>query len=328
MARSPLLLAILAALSGCEEEPRDGTACLPLRETESEAMCPAPDHFDEHRLIVKEDAPGCGSYEVIEVTGEGKPQRESWMAPQCCYPVKILLHERDSCVSEGRPYYDAGRAVVAPLRMSAVDSQPSAEWAAAWGRAGAAEHASVAAFARLSLELMSFGAPNSLLRDVHQAAVDEVGHADKCWALAQRYGVSHVRAAEFPIRDVKLASSLAALAASAVLEGCLAETLGAEVMTSIATRVSDPEIRDTMVSIAREEVNHAVLSFRIVAWALRAGGAEVRAAVQAALAQPWPALDIEELALRANLSPAIVAEAARRALTDVLTPATARLLAA
>jgi 1,2-phenylacetyl-CoA epoxidase catalytic subunit len=175
---------------------------------------------------------------------------------------------------------------------------------------------------------MSLGAPNELLRDVHQAAVDEVGHADQCWALAERYGFSRVSAAAFPIRDVKLAGSLAALAASAVREGCLAETLGAQVMASIAALVPDPEVKAAMTSIAREEATHAVLSFRIVAWALRVGGGEARAAVAAALAEPWPTLDTEELALRTDLSPSLVAEAARRALTDVLTPATARLLAA
>jgi hypothetical protein len=330
MNRSPLLLAILAALSGCEEEPRDGTACLPLSETESESMCPAPEHFDESRLIIQDEPADsrCGGYKIVEVTGEGKPQRESWMAPQCCYPVKILFHERDSCVSDGRPYYDAGRAVVAPLHMSAVGAAPSSERAAAWARAGAAEHASVAAFARLSLELMSLGAPNELLRDVHQAALDEVRHADECWALAERYGASRVRAAGLPIRDVTLASSLAALAASAVREGCLAETLGAQVMASLAELVPDPQLRSTMTSIAREEATHAVLSFRIVAWALRVGGADVRAAVRGALAEPWPKLDTQELALRTDVSPAIVAEAANRALTDVLTPAAARLLAA
>jgi hypothetical protein len=71
-----------------------------------------------------------------------------------------------------------------------------------------------------------------------------------------------------------------------------------------------------------------VLSFRIVAWALQIGGADVRTAVRATLNEPWPELDTEELALRADVSPALVAEAAARAITDMLRPAAARLPAA
>lgn len=326
--KSPLLLAILAALSGCEGE-QEGTACMALLETET--MCPLPDYFEQGRLSVEvtEVMSGCGGDEIVDITGEGKrADLTSSPYPRCCYPVKFIHHERSSCAVDGRPYYDAGLAVLAPLRSTAETGAPPSSQAAAWARAGAAEHASVAAFARLALELMALGAPNELLRSVHQAAVDEVGHADLCWALAKRCGGPEVCAAAFPIRDVTLASSLADLAASAVRDGCLAETLGAEALTAVAELAPDPVVRAAMTQIAREEVTHAVLSFRIVAWALQSGGAEARTAVRAALAEPWPELDVEELALRANVSPELVAEAASRAITNVLTPAAARLLAA
>jgi hypothetical protein len=326
MNRNPLLVAILAALSGCDDA-FDGTACMPLREMETD--CPLPDHFEEGRLLVEEPDPGCDTLEIVDVTGKGRrADRASTPGPRCCYPVKLVRHD-GSCGSVGRPYYDAGQAVLAPLRTRPErEGQQLSEVAAAWARAGAAEHASVAAFARLALELMALGAPNDLLRGVHQAAMDEVGHADMCWALAKHNGASEVCAGEFPIRDLKLSSSLAALAASAVREGCLAETLGAQAMTAIAALAPDPAVRATITTIGHEEVTHAVLSFRIVAWALKVGGAGVRTAVRSALAEPWPELDTEELALRAGVSPALVAEVAARAVTDVLAPAAARLLAA
>lgn len=334
MNRNPMLVAILAALSGCSDS-YDGEACMDVPATQT--TCPSRSEVDKSDLYVPANSL-CGHNEIVEVTGDGKREDlprgvvpdgfPSDPIPSCCYPAEIIHHD-GPCATPGRPYFDAGNALLAPLRASAEDTagQPS-QVASAWARAGAAEHASVAAFSRLALELMALGAPNDLLRAVHQAALDEVGHADLCWAAAKRAGHSDVCAAEFPIRELKLASNLAALAAAAIREGCLAETLGAQVMIEIAALVSDPETKAVLDTIAREEATHAVLSFRIVAWALRVGGAEVKAAVRAALEEPWPALDLDELALRANVSPARVAEAAERARVEVLMPAARRLLAA
>jgi hypothetical protein len=71
-----------------------------------------------------------------------------------------------------------------------------------------------------------------------------------------------------------------------------------------------------------------VLSFRIVAWALAVGGAEVLAAVRAAFEAPWPRADVAELALRASVDEALLERAAAEGVTDVLEPARDRLLAA
>ena len=49
------------------------------------------------------------------------------------------------------------------------------------------EHASIAAFARLSLELLSLGAPPDLLRQSASAQADEIHHAEICFSLASHY---------------------------------------------------------------------------------------------------------------------------------------------
>ena len=334
MNRNPMLVAILAALSGCSDS-YDGKACRDVPATQT--TCPSRSEVDKSDLYVPANNL-CGHNEIVEVTGDGKREdlprgmvpngSPTEPIPSCCYPAEII-HRDGACATPGRPYVDAGHALLAPLRASRESTAtPPSQVAAAWARAGAAEHASVAAFSRLALELMALGAPNELLRAVHQAALDEVGHADLCWAAAKRAGHADVCAAEFPIGELKLASSVAVLAAAAVREGCLAETLGAQVMIEIAALVPHPETKAVLDTIAREEATHAVLSFRIVAWALRVGGAAVKAAVRAALEAPWPALDLDELALRANVSPARVAEAAERARVEVLMPAARHLLAA
>jgi hypothetical protein len=176
---------------------------------------------------------------------------------------------------------------------------------------------------------MAHGAPSDLLRDVHRAAFEEVEHAERCWALARYFGAGSVGAGPFPFAaPVAVDVTLAALAAEAVRDGCLGETLGAHLAAVAAKLCPEPEVRAELAGIAAEEEEHAVLSFRIVAWALAAGGAEVRAAVRRAFAEPWPRADVTELALRANVDEAVLRRAVAEGVTDVLEPARDRLLAA
>jgi hypothetical protein len=99
-------------------------------------------------------------------------------------------------------------------------------------------------------------------------------------------------------------------------------------VADVAARLA-PEncVREALREIADEEATHAVLSFRIVAWALGVGGTDVRAAVRAALAEAWPKLDVAELALRAGVDEAELRAAARTGVTGVVEPAVERLLA-
>lgn len=49
------------------------------------------------------------------------------------------------------------------------------------------EHASVAAFSSFSLSLLALGAPSRLLRSCAMATLDEIRHAELCFALASEY---------------------------------------------------------------------------------------------------------------------------------------------
>ena len=62
---------------------------------------------------------------------------------------------------------------VSPLTLSDADSVQARKWLAA----ALAEHASVASFSKFALELLAVGAPASLLQRAHQAALDEIRHA-------------------------------------------------------------------------------------------------------------------------------------------------------
>jgi len=327
MRTSPLLLAIVAALSGCAEAHHE-EACMSV--PEDQASCTPGKDVNLGELMLSD--PACGK-KILEVDSDGTLYvYEGPPMKSCCYTVLVEEEDRepDSCGVPGRPYFEGDRVLQAPLcsptARSLVASSPRA---AAWATSGAGEHASVAAFSRLALELMAHGAPASLLRGVHQAALDEVGHAETCWALARRFGAKVTGAGPFPFTTaVAVDTPLATVAASAVREGCLAETLGAHLLLTAAELAVEPEVKAALSAMAAEETEHAALSFRIVAWALRTGGAEVDVAVRAAFAAPLPRADLEELALRSNVDVRRLEQAAEDGVRDVLGPARELLFAA
>jgi hypothetical protein len=327
MRQSPLLLSILAALTACDGATEE-KVCMSV--PAEQATCPAPDDVDTGKLFLPNK---CGDFEFSDV--RGPVTRETYQGqvpepvPVCCYHADVVDHTSGDCVI-GRPYFEGGVDLCAPLRSETPQAlAPQAARAAAWAHAGAGEHASVAAFARLTLQLLALGAPTDLLRGAQQAALDEVGHAEQCWALAERFGAARLSPGPFPFPgDVAVGVSLAELASAAVREGCLAETLGAHVAQVAAELAPEPEVRAALQRIAAEEATHAVLSFRIVAWALKVGGPAVTAAVQAAFNAPCPRLDLEELALRSNVDVAELERAAEDGVVQVIRPAAQRLLAA
>jgi|GEM_PF-1615238 len=326
MRRSPLLLSILAALAGCDGAV-EKKVCISV--PEEQQACPASSEVDTSKLFVPNE---CGDFEYDDVRGpvtrESLQGQSAEPVPACCYKADVTDHTSGECVI-GRPYFEGDVVLCAPLLGVAASSQAQAARALAWARAGAGEHASVAAFARLTLQLLALGAPTDLLRGAQQAALDEIGHAERCWGLAERFGAAPIAAGPFPFpRDVAVDVSLRDLAVAAVREGCLAETLGAHVAAVAAELAPEPDVRAALSNIAAEEATHAVLSFRIVAWAMRAGGADVAKAVRTAFYEPCPRLDLQELALRSNVDLAALEEAATAGLADIIQPAAQRLLAA
>ncbi len=323
--RSRLLLSILAVLPACSKSyhdrgcmvvPDDRIACTPGKDVKPEQLFLPGQCGDDLEI---EDVDSDGTLQTL-------PGETGSDTKACCYTVWVTDSNTTANCSVGRPYREGPDAV-----RAAVLSEPAviSRRAAAWERAGAEEHASVAAFARLSLQLMAHGAPSDLLRDVHRAALEEVGHAERCWAVARGLGAKTVGAGAFPFAGpVAVDVTLAQLAADAVREGCLGETLGAHLLAAAVELTPEPATRAELSAIAAEEAEHGVLSFRIVTWALAAGGADVLAAVRDAFAAPWPQADLAELALRANVDEALLRAAAVEGVREVLEPARDQLLAA
>jgi hypothetical protein len=123
---------------------------------------------------------------------------------------------------------------------------------------------------------------------------------------------------------------------SALAEGCINETLAALEADAGATAAEPSVVREFLTVIARDEGEHAALSFRFVRWALELGDSAVRRAAEAcaesviARVKSEPILEGPTDSLFARHGRIVGArrQAVRlAALSDVLEPALADLLA-
>lgn len=263
----------------------------------------------------------------------------------CCYqtlggtcgngsgrPFMVEGQGRAAAPRPGRAW--SANAMILP-RLDDLSLAVRARLAEAWTRDGLLEHASVASFGRFALELLAVGAPPELVELAHLAALDEVRHARLCLGLAGAYAGAAVTPAPFPFGgSVEISSDLASIAARAAREGCIGETIAAAQAAEQHAGATDPAVRAVLAGIVEDETRHAELAFRTVAWAVRQGGAPVRAAVAAVLAEiehaevaavprePWA----EILAAHGRLDAATQRALAARALDEVVRPCVRALL--
>lgn len=175
---------------------------------------------------------------------------------KCCY------HFKEPCYG-GRPFLVGGQQrsthVVGRESVAAEAHNP-------WLSDARAEHASVAAFARLSLQLLSLGAPGELVYEAQLASLDELRHADLFFELASRHAGAALRPGIVDVRGALDDLSLAGLIESNLREGCIGETMAAEHLRIRAACVSEPALRAALLRVAEDETRHAELAFRILAW--------------------------------------------------------------
>jgi hypothetical protein len=155
-----------------------------------------------------------------------------------------------------------------------------------WTESARGEHASVPAFSRLSLSLVALGAPAYLVEAAHRAALEEIVHARLAFSLASAYAGEAVGPGPLPElqnASAVTATSLAALAAESLVDGCLLEGVAAEVARRALARARDPQARTALAVIARDEASHTALAWDVVNWCWAEGGDIVRRGLPAAL---------------------------------------------
>ncbi|HEV8548356.1 MAG TPA: ferritin-like domain-containing protein, partial [Polyangiaceae bacterium] len=137
-----------------------------------------------------------------------------------------------------------------------------------FAEAGLMEHASVAAFARFSLQLLALGAPARLVEAAAKALSDETRHAELCFGLARRYGGHAVGPGPLDVNGALGVVELGEVVELVVREGCIGETGAALEARLAAEAATDTLVRETLLGIAADEERHAVLAFEFVRWAL------------------------------------------------------------
>ncbi len=203
----------------------------------------------------------------------------------------------------GRQIRSFGRPLLAPVvagsawtqgdvalgSCAGLDDSTRQALARQWRENGRTEHASVAAFAELTRELMVLGAPPALLASAQRDALDEIRHTEMCFALARALdgkeeGPGPLKAAgrhlssHLGSRSVALAS----LAVSSLIDGVLHEGLSARVLARLARRCQDTEVAAMVKTIAADEGRHAAHGWDVVRWCVAEGGVPVVHALRGA----------------------------------------------
>jgi hypothetical protein len=231
----------------------------------------------------------CGGYSFKCTTNEDECLGSSECPNGVCYDVV----EHRSCHPDavcGRPFLIADEARVADLTarrdwldllltpdLSGLSPLQRAELGAHWARLGQLEHASIAAFARFNLQLLSLGAPADLVEACNQALVDETAHAKVCFAFASAYAGTPLGPSKLDMSHCFDETSLLSVTKLVIVEGCVGETVAALEALEEADKATDPTVKNALLRIAADERNHAELAYRFVRWALAECSAEERA---------------------------------------------------
>lgn len=185
----------------------------------------------------------------------------------------------------GRPYVDdRDRALAPPVIVSAPSELRSdaRKAARAWRQEARFELASVASFSRVSLELMAHGAPLSLLRGVHQAALDELQHAQLCMELAKKLDRAQARLGAVPALAPRQ-QDLQQLALCTLQEAYLPESCAVAEAERALELARWPQAKEVLAVIIADERAHRDLALEILRWCVKRGGSPVLEALLGAV---------------------------------------------
>lgn len=247
------------------------------------------------RCVAYTTNPGCGGTGFTCQTPQDTCDDDSDCVDigSCALQDGHLQCVPNSCVI-GRPFLVEGEERLAPVACRGDWCDPSVKPALAglngaqrarlhdhWARIGLMEHASVAAFARSAMQLMSLGAPPSLLIDTQAAMVDETQHARLAFALASAYGDAPIGPGPLPIDGALDADDLLSILHTTIHEGCIGESVAAVEAAESAEHVQDPVVKAILLKITEDEGRHAALAWKTVQWALSLNDPALRAHIEA-----------------------------------------------
>lgn len=135
-----------------------------------------------------------------------------------------------------------------------------------WMELAEGEHASVASFARHTLQLMAIGAPPDIVTASQNAAIDEIMHAKLSYGFASVFLKSSLGPGLLDIEDSLPKLDLKGLVHSIIEEGCIEETIAAAKARFGAYTAKDPATKLALTQIGNDETRHAQLAWDTIQW--------------------------------------------------------------
>ena len=149
-----------------------------------------------------------------------------------------------------------------------VNSSSNQEIALAFSNQGEGEHASVASFARHTLQLMTMGAPTTLLIGSQKSALDEIKHAKMCYGIAKSFLGAKIQPNTLNIDGSIKTMRKSEIVQSVITEGCIGETVAAVRAQLSAHYAKEQKVKGILEEIAADETNHSQLAWNTVQWAI------------------------------------------------------------
>lgn len=335
--------------SGCltDADCGDGNICIcgsPVGHC-AQADCTDDTSCEENMLCSSYiTEPGCGgiAYRCQTPEDECGGDADCLEGEQCSSDGAKKLCKPMECVI-GRPFLVEGEERLAPTErrddwvasdlapdLTNLDLATRRELTSYWTEIARMEHASVAAFARFALQLLSLGAPPELVSRTHAAMADETRHATFAFSIASSYGDKTIGPGPLAMNGAIADHSVEDILRTVLLEGCLGETVASMEAAEALEHVQDPALRFVLREITRDEEQHALLAWRSVQWMYetfeleaRPVLAEIVEQLKATLAGPasvQPSSRDEALLARGCVTPAVRSELRRGALARVVIP--------
>jgi hypothetical protein len=223
------------------------------------------------------------------------------------------------------PGSEAWIEVLDPDRFGATTPEERRAVASHWERSATAGLAAATHLARLSLQLLSLGAPPGLLTGAHEAATDAIDRARFAASLASAFSPAPLAPARRRARDVRVATELGAIVRELVEEGCVGATIAVVEAMSMAEQ-AHPALRDALALFASDQARQSALGWAALAWIVETHGGDAgRFAVAALDRAVASSLDVSEHVAVAVPELGVLASsdkaAARlRALREVIAP--------
>ena len=258
------------------------------------ASCPADDACTSGLCAVSRYDEGCGA--SLELAC--KTVNDDCQSALDCEKFDSCAVARDGVWKCVKITCAIGRPLTVDGRWARAATRATGDWAlerasatrgvrsrdaALWSEMAALEHASVASFARFSLQLMALGAPAELVRDAQRAALDEIDHARLAYGFASDAIGRPVGPGPLPEVAHAVRMDVVDVVSALVAEGCIGETIGAIEALEEAERAEDDGVADALRRIGRDELRHAELAFRALRWFAVAHGEVALGAARGAL---------------------------------------------